>query len=75
MQEAASQSSSQQSIATRKVQSLDQYLARVASDMGPSLVVDDLDWSTTLPALEEGKNKDRDFAVALAIDDLLSDWE
>ena len=75
MQEAVSQSSSQQSIATRKVQSLDQYLARVASDMGPSLVVDELDWSTTLPALEEGKNKDRDFAVALAIDDLLSDWE
>ena len=74
-QEASSQSSSQQSIATSKIQSLDQYLARVASDMGPSLAVDDLDWSATLPALEEVKNKDRDFAVALAIDDLLSDWE
>jgi hypothetical protein len=74
-QEASSQSSSQQSIATNKIQSLDQYLARVASDMGPSLAVDDLDWSATLPALEEVKDKDRDFAVALAIDDLLSDWE
>ncbi len=75
VQEVSSQSSSQQSVATRKIQSHDDYLARVASDIGPSLAVDELDWSAPLTDLEEIKNKDRDFAVALAIDDLLSDWE
>ena len=56
--------------ATLAIQSLDSYLAHVSSDIGPSLAVDQLDWSTFLPVEEAVEEKDH-FALSLAIDDIL----
>ena len=62
----------QANAATKAIQSLDSYLAHVSSDIGPSLAVDQLDWSTFLPIEEAVEEKDSNLALSIAIDDILS---
>jgi hypothetical protein len=61
----------QANAATQAIQSLDSYLANVSSDIGPSLAVDQLDWSTFLPIEEAVEDKDPNVALSIAIDDIL----
>ena len=57
--------------ATEAIQSLDSYLATVSTDIGPALAIDQLDWSSVLPT-ETGKDeKESDFALSLALDEIL----
>ena len=58
--------------ASKAIQTLDSYLASVASNIGPALAVDELDWSSILP-LEDStaEEKDSGLALDLAIDDIL----
>jgi len=71
----SSPSNSQADGTVSQVRSLDKYLAEVSSQVGPSLAVDELDWSSMLPSIEEDKEEDSDSGVMLAIDDVLSSWQ
>ena len=64
----------EEKVAKNAIQSLDSYLAQVASQVGPSLAVDALDWSSVLDTTEEEDNgSEQDLAVSLAIDNLLAE--
>ncbi|MCY2983095.1 MAG: pre-peptidase C-terminal domain-containing protein [Planctomycetota bacterium] len=58
--------------ASKAIRSLDSYLASVSSDIGPALAVDQLDWSSILPAEDStAEEKDSGLALNVAIDDIL----
>ena len=57
--------------ASNSIQSLDNYLALVSSNIGPALAADQLDWSTLLPTQDADENNDQDFALSLAIDQIM----
>lgn len=57
--------------ASNENHSLDSYLALVSSNIGPALAADQLDWST-LPSIQDAdENNEQDFALALAIDEIM----
>ena len=58
-------------VASKAIQSLDSYLALVSSNIGPALAADQLDWSTLLPTQDADENIDQDFALSLAIDEIM----
>jgi hypothetical protein len=55
-----------------QLQSVDQYLASVASQVGASMVVDDVDWSTVLPSVDDEDDSDPTKS-APTVDQLLCD--
>jgi hypothetical protein len=57
--------------ASSKLRSLDEYLAQVSTVMGPSLELDDLDWSAVMPTVEEEAKSNSD--LSLALDDILAE--
>ena len=61
----------QKSAAKEVIQSLDSYLAMVSTDIGPALAVDQLDWSSVLPTETTKEEKESDFALSLAMDEIL----
>ena len=62
---------SEQNPRNEAIQSLDSYLAMVSSDIGPALAVDQLDWSSVLPTETAKKETESDFALSLAMDEIL----
>ncbi len=62
---------SQDDLASPAIQSLDTYLAMVASDVGPALAVDQLDWSSVLTPDSADAEDRSGLAHSLAIDDIL----
>jgi hypothetical protein len=70
----ASVAGQQATTAAGQIKSLDDYLAALPSDVGPSLAVESLDWSSLMPTIDNGTKDENDLSLALAIDDLLADW-
>jgi len=64
----------QQSSVAGRMKSLDEYLAALPSEIGPTLAVDSLDWNAMMPMIDDDSNSGSDLAVSLAINDLLADW-
>lgn len=59
---------------TNHAQSLDQFLAQLAPEMGPALSSDEIDWSYFGSSTKKTKSGASDSALTVAIDDLMSDW-
>ena len=62
---------SRRDVVSPSTRSLDSYLAMVSTDIGPTLAVDQLDWSSVLPNKVADLEKDSDLVLSLAIDDIL----
>ncbi len=62
-----------ETVESSAIQSLDSYLAMVASDMGPALAVDELDWSSFLSNEDEpsGDEVNTELAHSIAIEEIL----